>query len=69
MSERLICKELKMATLSFLGMANIAVRQVTEKYPGAMLYEGDGLSPKGPTTDVLDVTSWRFAFRTEDVCL
>ncbi len=51
-----------MATLSFLGMANIAVRLVTDEYPEAQLYEGDGTSPKGPTTNVQDVNSWRFVF-------
>ncbi len=55
-----------MATLSFLGVANIAVRLVTEQYPGAVLYEGDGRPTKGPTEDVHDVTRWRFVFRTED---
>lgn len=53
-----------MATLSFLGMANIAVRLVRDQYPGAQLLEGDGLSPSGPTTNVNDVNSWRFVFRT-----
>jgi hypothetical protein len=55
-----------MATLSFLGMANIAVRLVTDKYPDARLYEGDGISPSGPTTDVANVNSWRFVFRLPD---
>jgi hypothetical protein len=55
-----------MATLSFLGLANIAVRLVTEQYPGAQLYEGDGTSPNGPTTNVQDVNHWRFVFRTQD---
>lgn len=54
------------AVLSFLGMANIAVRLVTQKYPGAKLLEGDGISPSGPTTDVKNVNSWRFVFRTAD---
>jgi hypothetical protein len=49
--------------LSFLGMANIAVRLVREKYQDAELYEGDGISPGGPTTKVQDVNSWRFVFR------
>lgn len=53
-----------MATLSFLGMANIAVRIVNEQYPGSQLYEGDGISPSGPTTNVNNVNSWRFVFRT-----
>jgi hypothetical protein len=39
------------ATLSFLGVVNIAVRLVTEEYPDAELLEGDGVSPSGPTTD------------------
>lgn len=54
------------AVLSFLGMANIAVRLVTKQYPGAQLLEGDGVSPSGPTTDVNNVNSWRFVFRTQD---
>lgn len=54
------------AVLSFLGMANIAVRLVTKQYPGAQLLEGDGVSPSGPTTDVKNVNSWRFVFRTQD---
>jgi hypothetical protein len=53
-----------MATLSFVGMANIAVRLVNDQYPGSQLYEGDGISPSGPTTNVNDVNSWRFVFRT-----
>jgi hypothetical protein len=51
------------ATLSFLGVVNIAVRLVTEEYPGAELLEGDGVSPSGPTTDPKKVDSWRFVFR------
>jgi hypothetical protein len=44
-------------------MANIAVRLVRDQYPDAELYEGDGTPPNGPTTNVQDVTSWRFVFR------
>ena len=55
-----------MAILSFLGVVNIAVRLVTEEYPGAELYEGDGISPSGPTTNPQDVNSWRFVFRVPD---
>lgn len=55
-----------MAVLSFLGMANIAVRLVTQKYPGSQLYEGDGISPSGPTTNIKDVNSWRFVFQVPD---
>jgi len=55
-----------MAVLSFLGMANIAVRLVSKKYPGAKLYEGDGVSPSGPTTDVKNINSWRFVFQLPD---
>jgi hypothetical protein len=53
-------------TLSFLGMANIAVRLVNQKYPGSKLYEGDGVSPTGLTTDVKNVSQWRFVFLTAD---
>jgi hypothetical protein len=52
--------------LSFLGMANIAVRLVRDRYQDAQLYEGDGISPGGPTTKVQDVNSWRFVFRAGD---
>jgi hypothetical protein len=52
------------ATLSFLGLTNIAVRLVQDEYPGAKLLEGDGIPPAGPTTNPKDVTSWRFVFRT-----
>ena len=55
-----------MAVLSFLGMANIAVRLVNQKYPNSQLLEGDGLSPSGPTTNVQNVNQWRFVFRTQD---
>lgn len=44
-----------MAILSFLGRVNIAVRIVTEKYPDAKLYEVQGKSSKGPTSDWKDV--------------
>lgn len=55
-----------MATLSFLGMANIAVKIVTEKYPNAELYEIDGVSSNGPTTDVLSIDRLRVVFKTSD---
>lgn len=55
-----------MAVLSFLGMANIAVRLVNDQYPGSELLEGDGVSPTGPTTNPADVNSWRFVFRTQN---
>lgn len=54
------------ATLSFLGMANIAVRLVNAQYPGSQLLEGDGISPSGPTTNPQNVNQWRFVFRTKD---
>ncbi len=53
-----------MATLTFIGMANIAVNLVNAQYPGSKLYEGDGTAPNGPTTNVQNVNSWRFVFRT-----
>jgi hypothetical protein len=52
-------------SLSFLGLADIAVRLVKEEYPDAELYEGDGESPSGPTTNVHDVNKWGFVFRVE----
>ncbi|MBV9389192.1 MAG: hypothetical protein JOZ78_22460 [Chroococcidiopsidaceae cyanobacterium CP_BM_ER_R8_30] len=53
-----------MAILSFLGMVNIAIKLVTEKYPDAELYEVDGVSSNGPTTDVLSIDRLRVVFRT-----
>lgn len=55
-----------MATLDFLGLTNIAVRLVREKFPAAELYEGDGTSPSGPTTDVAKINEWRYVFRAGD---
>jgi len=54
------------STLNFLGLTNIAVREVTAKYPDAQLYEGDGTPPNGPTSNVADVNEWRFVFRAGD---
>lgn len=51
------------AQLSFLGLTNIAVNLVREKYPDAELYEADGVSPSGATTDVQKVNQWKFVFR------
>ncbi|MEV6841678.1 hypothetical protein AB0N17_46020 [Streptomyces sp. NPDC051133] len=50
-------------SLSFLGMANIAVSRVRALYPDAELLEGQGKSPAGSTDDVTDITEWRFIFR------
>ena len=55
-----------MATLNFLGLTNIAVRLVQEKFPGAQFYEADGTSPTGPTTNVASINQWRYVFRTAD---
>jgi len=55
-----------MAILSFLGMVNIAIKLVTEKYPDAELYEVDEVSSNGPTTDVLSIKQLRVVFRTRD---
>lgn len=52
-----------MAILSFNGRVNIAVRIVTEQYPGAQLYEADGIASTGPTTDPLKVDLLRVVFR------
>lgn len=51
-----------MSILSYLGRVNIAVRLVTEKYPGAQLYEVDGVASKGPTTKPLDIDQLRVVF-------
>lgn len=54
------------ATLSFLGLVNEAV-QLVRKQEGsdAQLYVGIG-TPKEPTTNVKDVTNWRFIFTLSD---
>lgn len=52
-----------MAILSFNGRVNIAVRIVTEKYPQAKLYEVDGISSTGPTTDPLKIDQLRVVFQ------
>lgn len=53
-------------TLSYLGSVNIAVREVTAKYPAAKLYEVDGNSPNGPTTNPKDITNLRAVFTGGD---
>ncbi len=55
-----------MAILNFVGCVNIAVRIVTEKYPEAKLYEADGSSSSGPTTDPLKIDTLRVVFRNEN---
>lgn len=52
-----------MAILSFNGRVNIAVRIVTEQYPEAKLYEADGISSSGPTTDPLKIDQLRVVFQ------
>lgn len=52
-----------MAVLNFIGRVNIAVRLVTEKYPDASLYEVDGYSSTGQTTDPLKIDELRVVFR------
>lgn len=51
-----------MAILSFIGCVNIAVRIVTEKYPEAKLYEVDGVSSSGLTTDPLKIDELTVVF-------
>ena len=51
------------ATLSFLGMVNIAVRKVTEKYPDAKLYEVDAVSTNGPTTNPSGINKMKVVFQ------
>lgn len=55
-----------MATLSFDGFVNIAVRIVTEKYPQARLYEANGTSSTGPVTDARGIDQLRVVFRNEN---
>lgn len=55
-----------MAILSFDGRVNIAVRKVTEKYPQAKLYEADGISTDGPTTQPAQIDRMRVVFSNED---
>lgn len=55
-----------MAILSFLGRVNIAVRIVTEKYPEAKLYEVDGESSTGLTTDPLNIDKLRVVFQNSN---
>jgi len=52
-----------MAILSFNGRVNIAVRIVTEQYPEAKLYEADGISSSGPTTDPHKIDLLRVVFQ------
>ncbi len=52
-----------MAILNFVGRVNIAVRIVTEKFPDAQLYEADGTSSSGQTTDPLQIDQLRVVFR------
>ena len=52
-----------MAILNFVGCVNIAVRIVTEKYPDAKLYEADGTSSSGLTTDPLKIDELRVVFQ------
>ena len=53
-----------MATLSYLGNVNIAIRFIDEKYPGSKLYEVDGLPIDGPTTDYKDIQNLRVVCTT-----
>ena len=55
-----------MAILSFRGCVNIAVRIVTEKYPDAQLYEVDGVSSTGLTTDPLKIDQLRVVFHNSN---
>ena len=51
-----------MATLSFLGMVNIAIRLVTDAYKGAELYEADGVATSGSTTKATGIDKIRVVF-------
>jgi len=48
-----------MAIISFGGRANIGIRIVQEKYPGAYLYEIDGKATDGPTKDPNNIDRMR----------
>src|SRR5690606_28934029 len=52
-----------MSILSFNGCANIGIRIVNEKYPGAKLYEVDGTASGGPTTDPNGIDQLRIVFQ------
>lgn len=52
-----------MAILSFDGCVNIAIRIVTGKYPEAKLYEADGTSSTGSTTDPDKIDTLRVVFQ------
>ena len=52
-----------MAILSFNGFVNIAVRNVTQQFPEARLYEANGTSSTGPVTDPNKIDQLRVVFR------
>ena len=56
-----------MAILSYLGRVNLAVRLVTEKYPGAKLYEVEGTCSQGPSTKWQDVDELRVVFLADNM--
>jgi len=55
-----------MAILNFEGRVNIAVRIVTEKYPNAKLYEAQGVSSTGATTDPLKIDELTVVFQNSN---
>jgi hypothetical protein len=59
-------KFIEMAILSFNERVNIAWRIVTEQYPGAVLYEADGTTSGGPTTDPARIDQLRVVFGNAD---
>lgn len=52
-----------MAILSFDGRVNIAVRIVTEKYPGSLLYEAEAVSSNGATIDPAQLDQMKVIFQ------
>jgi hypothetical protein len=56
-----------MSELNFLGLTNIALRLVREQYPQAELFEAEGRSSTGPTTNVEEINHWQFVFKAGEV--
>jgi hypothetical protein len=54
------------SSAGFSELVDAASKLVKEKYPLASFLEADGVSPNGPTSEMKDVSNWRFVFVTED---
>ena len=55
-----------MAILNFIGRVNNAVRIVTSLYPEAKLYEAEGVSSTGLTTDPLKIDKLKVVFQNSN---